>query len=164
MNRRPKMLGEFQEKHDVCGEPVWIVGSGKKAREECGCEPAVVAVEKVRRITHASARRKGRKGESETVKEWQAWGFDAGKTAASGAAGSRSNDAAWDTDVVARAGDLRVRVESKRLGRVAGLASMQGMLSRSDVLRVCEDGGKPFYFMSAEVFSRFAALAAEAKR
>lgn len=155
---RPVMDGEFQVSCDACGQGLVWEGKGKKAVQRCGCEPAAVVekVQPVRRITHASARRKGRAGESECVKEWQAWGFDAGKTAGSGSVGSLSNDAAWDTDVVARRGDLRLKIESKRLHKVPGLRSLLNLRANSEILRVREDDGEAFYLMSAKTLASLA--------
>lgn len=151
----------MSELPEICGqcrqEWTWV-GKGKRAARVCGCEPAPVVekVQPVRRITHASARRKGRAGESECVKEWQAWGFDAGKTAGSGSVGSLSNDAAWDTDVVARRGDLRLKIESKRLHKVPGLRSLLNLRANSEILRVREDDGEAFYLMSAKTLASLA--------
>jgi len=144
----------------VCNEDMWWAGKGSKRARTCGCTP-----QPVRKITRRSASAKGKRGEREIEIMMRASGFDAQRTAGSGSTGSRNGERLFDTDIVARLGPLKKKIESKRLAKVPGLISMLEMLSGSDMLRVKQDRGLTgYWFMSDKHFQELASLAAEALR
>lgn len=150
-----------------CREPLvkTKVGKGKKAQllTVCACNPLPVPEPKVLRKVKNTAR-KGREGEVEFVKLATDAGWDAYRTAGSGAHGSRNNESSQDTDVVIRAGNDRVRfkVECKRLSKVPGQTSLEGLRSRSEILWVRQDQSDGYVWMPASIFKAFMAYAAEA--
>lgn len=162
----------FQEICAECREPIVRVkvGVGKRAdiAMRCACNPApekVSAAIAVRRsVKNTSA--KGSSAESEIVKLMNGLGFDAFKTAGSGAHGSRNCESSQDTDVVVRlrkAGNevFRAKVESKFMANVPGLKSMRSLLSGSDWLRVRQNRETAFWFLSEEQMRVLLALAVQ---
>ena len=144
-----------------CREYQWWAGKGRARYRACNCTPEPVDTK--RKITRRSASAKGKRGERETEHLLQGAGFDSQRTAGSGSTGSRNSERAYDTDVVARLGPLKMKVESKRLARVPGLTSFLGMMAGSDLLRVRQDHATlGFWFMSDKQFKALASLAAEA--
>jgi hypothetical protein len=154
-------------------------GTGKRAKawitcsEDCSLSepgprdtPQVqTATEVKRRITHRSAKAKGNKGERECEVLLEACGFDAQRTAGSGACGSRSGENAWSGDVIARVDRLmRKKVESKREATIP----IKGLISRladANWLRVKEDRASTgWWFLSDAEFAELAKWAVEGMR
>ena len=142
----------------TCGLNQWWQGKGRNRVRACGCTPPPPE----RKITRRSASAKGKRGEREIEKMFHGMGIDAQRTAGSGSTGSRNGERIFDTDIVARLGGLKLKVESKRLAKVPGLTSMLGMLAGSDLLRVKQNNGTGFWFMSEKHFQTLVGLAAEA--
>lgn len=128
-------------------------GVGKRAivAMRCACNPApdkVSATIAVKRsVKNTSA--KGGGEELRLCKMLRELGFDAYKTAGSGASASRVNESAWDTDIICRAieadGEVfRAKIESKFYTKIPGLKSLVTMLSRSDWLWVRENNQKGY--------------------
>ena len=136
-----------------CGEPIITVRTGKGKRstrtDTCACvkapEPESATI--ARRCSPKSTKRKGRVGERNAEKEWKSWGWDAQSTVGSGSAGSRAGESAFDTDVVLRRGNDRLKLESKK-HKTLPIKGCVKMLDRSDILRLETDGGETFYFLT----------------
>lgn len=136
-----------------CREPIVRVKTGVGKRNppvmRCACNPAPekVSAAIARKCNPKSTKRKGRVGERNAEKEWRDWGWDAQSTVGSGSAGSRSGESAFDTDVVLRRGNDRLKLESKK-HKTLPIKGCINMLDRSDVLRLETDGGETFYFLT----------------
>lgn len=140
-----------------CREPLirTKVGKGKRAQfiDTCACvkapEPESATIAK-RKVKNTAA--KGGGEERRLCQLLREAGFDAYKTAGSGAAASRVNESAWDTDIICRAigqdGEVfRAKVESKFYTTIPGLKSLVKMLSRSDWLWVRENNQKGYLLL-----------------
>lgn len=162
---------EFPPICGSCGEPIVTsyVGKGKAKRkvDACGCPTEAAPAPEPKpgrpKCSKKGAKDKGDRGEREVVKFLEGIGFAAYRTAGSGAHGSRNNESAQDTDVVARLGDFRWRVESK-LEASLPIAGLKTRLSRSDALRVRQDHDKAFWFVPEEQFAVLLKWAAEGMR
>lgn len=123
------------------------------------------ATELKKRITHRSAKAKGNKGEKECEDLLSACGFDAQRTAGSGACGTRSDDNAWSGDVIARVVPfIRKKVESKREAKLP-LKGLINRLADAHWLRVKEDRAKTgWWFLSDAEFAELAKWAVEGMR
>lgn len=131
-------------------------GKGKRAvvTERCQCNPAPAPVSATiavkRSVKNTSA--KGGIAETEIVRLMTELGFDAYKTAGSGAHGSRVSESSQDTDVVVRFRNdgnevFRAKVESKFMANVPGLKSFRSLLSGSNWLRVRQNREAAYWFM-----------------
>lgn len=146
---------EFPPVCGQCGAPIVRVRQGQGKRQvvtdTCECvqapEKASATIAVKRAVKNTSA--KGGGEELRFCKMLRELGFDAYKTAGSGASASRVNESAWDTDVICRAieadGEVfRAKVESKFYTKIPGLKSLVTMLSRSDWLWVRENNQKGY--------------------
>lgn len=145
----------------ICGdcrmEMMWLGN-----RKTCGCSSPVPAAPVGRRkCSKGNTAKKGRTEEQAICRQAEEWGYQAYRTAGSGAHGSRNNEQSMATDVRMKKGDFVVRIESKRHASVGGLKTLLKLKDNSEILWVREDFGEPYVLMSAEVFGRFASLAAE---
>lgn len=155
------MTGSHSELEEICfdcRQPLVLtkVGKGKKAQRIVTCDciqaPPVesATMPKKRAVKNTAA--KGGLGEREVCNLLTELGFDAYRTAGSGAHGSRNNELSQDTDIVWRFRKdgnevFRARIESKLMKRVPGLLSLVTLLSRSQWLRVRQDREKAFWFV-----------------
>lgn len=155
------MTGSHSELEEICfdcRQPLVMtkVGKGKAAKRivTCDCIPAPVqesaTIPRKRSVKNTSA--KGSGGEREVCNLLADLGFEAYRTAGSGAHGSRNNELSQDTDIVWRYRKdgnevFRARIESKLMKRVPGLLSLVTLLSRSQWLRVRQDREKAFWFV-----------------
>jgi hypothetical protein len=133
-----------------CRQPFNWVGRDKV----CGCNHIVDATEKVgrRKCSHKGAKAKGDAGEREAVKLFEGAGWSAYRTPGSGAHGSRNNESAFDTDVVAKKDNIRLKIECKRKASIAGLKSLLKDKARSDVLYMRQDFEEPYVLLPAKLF------------
>lgn len=155
----PVIENGFTVRCTDCNEDLRWEGKGRKAVKVCGCAPVVaVAAEPVgrRKCSKKGTTAKGSGEERNIVKAWIKWGFDAYRTAGSGAHGSRNNETAFATDVRVKLGDRAWRIESKRHAKIPGLKSLLNLKGGSEILWVREDFSEPYVLMSADTFSEFA--------
>lgn len=162
---RPLMDGDFAVICDRCGVQVMIEGKGKKAAQVCDCERAVTFVSPGRKKCSAkNAKAKGDGGERELVKAAEGWGWQAYRTAGSGAHGTRNNESAFATDVRLKLGDLVITAECKRHASIAGVKTLNKLRDGSDVLWLREDFQEPMVFMPVSVWAEVMARAAEGSK
>lgn len=155
---------------DQCGEMQRYEGTRRKQVIVCGC---LQPDKKPRRCSPKSTKRKGRSAEIWTEKFFRGIGYDAQSTVGSGAAGSRTGEKRFDTDVVIRLADaLTFGVESKRHRNIP-MATFVKMMGRSEVLRLEEDAdvakakkypGRVYWFATDTFFAEMAKWAAEGVR
>lgn len=163
----------FQEVCSECREPLikTKVGKGKKAtfHTVCACNPLPdkQPVVVTRKVKNTAAKGKGAEREACKIAD-DIPGMDAFRTAGSGAHGSRNNESSQDTDVIYRFKNRegqeveRLKVECKFYSTVPGFKSLEGMRSRSDILRVREDRGEARWWVPEPIMKRLLSLAAEA--
>jgi hypothetical protein len=162
---RPVLDGDFAVTCDTCGAQIMWEGKGKKAVQVCDCERAVTFVSPGRKKCSAkNAKAKGDGGERELVKAAEGWGWQAYRTAGSGAHGTRNNESAFATDVRLKLGDLVITAECKRHASVAGVKTLNKLRAGSDVLWLREDQQEAFVFMPASVWALAMSRAAEGSK
>jgi len=164
---RPVLDGEFAVICDTCGAQIMWEGKGRKAIQVCDCERAVTFVSpgaKKSLCSKKGAKAKGDGGERELVKAAEGWGWQAYRTAGSGAHGTRNNEQAFATDVRLKLGDLVITAECKRHASVAGVKTLNKLRAGSDVLWLREDQQEAFVFMPASVWALAMSRAAEGNK
>jgi len=104
-------------------------------------------------------------GEERAICKWaEGQGFNAYRTAGSGAHGTRNNESAFSTDVRLSIGPSVFKVESKRHASVSGLKSQLRMIDGSDLLWMREDHGKPWVLLEATTLAAMLEAARQSKR
>jgi len=153
----------FPEICDECREMFRWKGPSKRRVKVCGCTPpppAKPAFGGVGFKTIEATRKKGDRGEKRAVRMLTGSGLLAQQTAGSGATASRNSEKGFDTDIVARLGDMRLKIEVKSLERVPGLKSLLTLKAGSEILCV-EGPDGVFWLMDDGVARQILALAAE---
>lgn len=158
----------------TCCEPLWFhsAGNGKRKVEWKTCDPMCsanqadpretpvvqTATALKSRCSSKGAKRKGTGYENDVRKWWENLGFNAYRTAGSGAHGTRNNEAAFATDVRVKSPDnsFALGVECKRHHKISGLKSLLTLRAESQILWMREDQGKSYVLMDAETFEPFA--------
>lgn len=163
--------GDDLGKCATCGEPNARVQTGKGKNKRfhvvCACpetQPVVPEKQGRKKCSPKNAKAKGDEGEREVRRFLEGVGFQAYRTSGSGAAGTKSGERAFATDVRAKFGDLlTMRVESKREATLP-IAGLKTRLADSDWLRVRQDHDKAYWFVPEDKLAEVLKWAVEGLR